>query len=117
MTAPDRDWINILRIVIRGNKGDEYKNQPRWGELFQNGGITVIYVCIQRPPHLLFFTHQLNRTIELQEFQKNTYLYLHKQNFINWLRDNVIELPNFRPPFTLEEKEKAVGGTKIIKLN
>ena len=38
--------VTILRIVIRGNKGDEYKKiKSRWGvSYFKNGGITTEYV-------------------------------------------------------------------------
>ncbi len=38
--------VTILRIVVRGNKGDEYKKvKSKWGEsFFKNGGITTEYV-------------------------------------------------------------------------
>ena len=38
--------VTILRIVVRGNKGDEYKKvKSKWGEVFfKNGGITTEYI-------------------------------------------------------------------------
>ena len=38
--------VTILRIVVRGNKGDEYKKvKSKWGEsFFKNGGITTEYI-------------------------------------------------------------------------
>jgi tetratricopeptide (TPR) repeat protein len=38
--------ITILRIVIRGNKGDEYRKvKSKWGEsFFKNGGVTSEYI-------------------------------------------------------------------------
>ena len=38
--------VTILRIVVRGNKGDEYKKvKSKWGvSFFKNGGITTEYI-------------------------------------------------------------------------
>ena len=38
--------ITILRIVVRGNKGDEYRKvKSKWGEsFFKNGGATSEYI-------------------------------------------------------------------------
>ena len=38
--------VTILRIVVRGNKGDQYKKvKSKWGEsFFKNGGITTEYI-------------------------------------------------------------------------
>ena len=38
--------VTILRIVVRGNKGDEYRKvKSKWGEsFFKNGAITSEYI-------------------------------------------------------------------------